>query len=431
MAGTVGILGSGIAGLATAYYLAKLGHRPRVLDVFSSRKGRSTARTPRESEIDLHAHWIPRADTALCGLLADLGGMHRVAWRPTTPALALDGQIHPLRKTSDLLAIPSLSPRGRLRGMLGLSYATSGRLYALDLDRVQAVEWLPRVVGREVFEQIYLPTLSSRFGEYVDEVSAYAVWHRLSQSLRTGRQHVAGFLRGGSPWLEDALIRAIEALGGAVVSHSDISGIEYGRRGACIEVDGREEFFDAIVSTAPDTYLTKIARGHLLKVLPATNVTYQSRITAVAICSKRTGPYLSADIVDEGLPFHLVEETFLPGEKGSSSTSRLVYLTRFCGEHTEAYKSSDEIIAAQARNCLERIHPELCPDDIQSIRVSRAPDADPIHSLGYLSRKPSSRVGQTSIFTCTAAQAYPKPYGWNTSVMLAREVVALVARHLD
>jgi protoporphyrinogen oxidase len=315
--------------------------------------------------------------------------------------------------------------------MLGLSYATKGRLYALDLDGVRAVDWLPRVIGQEAFEQIYLPMLSRRFGEYADEISAYAVWHRMSQSLRLGERHLAGFLRGGSLWLENSLQRAIESLGGAVVAHSEINGIEYGRRGTCIEVNGREEYFDALVSTVRASHLAKIAHGRLLKELPATNDAFQSQVTAVAVCNRRSGPYLSADLVDENLPFHLIEETFLAGESGSSSTNRLVYLTRFCGEHTEAYKASEATVSSQARACLERIIPGIRTDDIQDVYVSRTENADPIHSLGYLSRKPSIRIGQTSVFACTAAQAYPKANDWNTSVMLAREVAAHVSRHLD
>jgi len=70
----VAILGGGVAGLACAHYLAKGGHTPVVLET-SGWLGQHGAPIEHDGlRLDGFSHAIRNSDTALCGLLGELGG---------------------------------------------------------------------------------------------------------------------------------------------------------------------------------------------------------------------------------------------------------------------------------------------------------------------------------------------------------------------
>ena len=77
----IAVLGGGVAGLACAYYLARGGHAPLVLEP-SDALGQLGAPIVHEGlRIDRFSNPLRNSDTALCGLLADLGGLGRVVGR--------------------------------------------------------------------------------------------------------------------------------------------------------------------------------------------------------------------------------------------------------------------------------------------------------------------------------------------------------------
>ena len=226
----IAILGGGVAGLTCAHYLARSGHTPFVLEP-SGALGQLGAPIVHEGlRIDRFSNALRNTDTALCGLLADLGGLGRIAWRPTRSAVSMDGAFFPVSTPADLLrtaGLVRLPSRDWLRAGLGLAYATQLKRYALHLHGVAAAEWLPRVFGRRVFEAWWRPFLEARFGDYSDAVPAYWVWRELN-AYQAGRREVFGYLRGGIGWLGERLRRSIEARGGEVRLHAEITAVETG-----------------------------------------------------------------------------------------------------------------------------------------------------------------------------------------------------------
>src|SRR5687767_14417493 len=92
----IGILGGGMAGLACAHYLAKEGHTPVVLEA-SAWLGQLGEPIQHEGlRLDRTSNALRNGDTALCGLLAELGGLGRIIWRETRSAVAVKGEFHPV-----------------------------------------------------------------------------------------------------------------------------------------------------------------------------------------------------------------------------------------------------------------------------------------------------------------------------------------------
>jgi protoporphyrinogen oxidase len=421
----VAILGGGVAGLACAHYLAKGGHTPVVLET-SGWLGQHGAPIEHDGlRLDGFSHAIRNSDTALCGLLGELGGLGRIAWRETSSAVGVRGTFYPVTAARDLLRTGGIASRDRLRAGLGLAYATQLKRYALHLDEVPASEWLPRVFGRRVYEFWWRPVLEGRFGQYADEVPAYWAWRQLN-AYQAGRREVFGYIRGGIGWLAERLRRSVEARGGEVRLHATVTAVETGGMHCTVELDGAEERFDRIVSTIAPGDLAKLARPRLARELPSLDVPHQGRVTVLVISRRRLGDFYQTALLGDGQPFQRVIEATHVVSSESLGGRHLIYVRGECGPHTDAFKLPDDVVKKQALDTIRQWFPSYDVGAIEALHVSRDPVAEPITLRGQLSRRLPTRIPNTRVMLCTAAQAYPRVVGWDSDVTLARETAAAV-----
>jgi protoporphyrinogen oxidase len=424
----IAVLGGGVAGLTCAHYLARSGHTALVLEPSGALGQLGSPIVHEGLRIDRFSNPLRNTDTALCGLLADLGGLGRVAWRPTRSAISMNGAFYPVSSASDLLrtaGLAGLPSRDWLRAGLGLAYATQLKRYALHLHGVPAAEWLPKVFGRRVFETWWRPFLEVRFGEYAEEVPAYWVWRELN-AYQTGRREVFGYLRGGIGWLGERLRRSIEARGGEVRLHAEISAVETGGTHCSVEVDGTERRVDAVISTLPPGELAKLAGSRLSRELPNLDVPYQGRVTALVILQRRVGEYYQTAFIDRELPFQRTIEATHVVPSESLGGRHLLYVRNECGPHTDAFKLPIDVVRKQALDSLRQWFPTFDVRDVEAVHVSHNEAAEPITLVGNLRRAIPVRIPNSRVFLCTSAQAYPRRVGWDTDVTLARETAAIV-----
>ena len=425
----IAVLGGGVAGLACAYYLARSGHTPLVLEASGALGQLGSPIVHEGLRIDRFSNPLRNSDTALCGLLADLGGLGRVAWRPTRSAIAKNGAFYPVSSASDLLrtaGLMGLSSRDWLRAGVGLAYATQLKRYALNLHAVPAGDWLTSVFGKRVYENWWRPFLEVRFGAYAEEIPAYWVWRQLN-AYQAGRREVFGYLRGGIGWLGERLRRGIEARGGEVRLHAEVSGVETAGTHALVEVDGTERRVDAAVVTLPPGELVKLAGGQLARELPSLDVPYQGRVTALVIMQRRLGEYYQTAFMDPDLPFQRTAEATHVVPSESLGGRHLVYVRNECGPHTDAFKLPDDVVRKQALDSLRTWFPSFDARDVEAVHVSHNEAAEPITLVGNLRGTIPTRIANSRVFLCTSAQAYPRAVGWDTEVTLARETAAAVA----
>jgi protoporphyrinogen oxidase len=421
----VAVLGGGIAGLACAHYLAKAGHTPVVLET-SGWLGNFGAAIEHEGlRLDGTSRALRNSDTALCGLIGELGGLGRVAWRETRSAVAVGETHYPVTAARDLVRILGLGRMDRLRAGLGLIYATQFKRHALNLDSVPASDWLPRVFGRRVYESWWRPMLESRFGEYVDEVPAYWVWRQLN-TYQTGRREVFGYLRGGAGWLAERLRRAIELRGGEVRLHARVTAVETDSTHCSVELDGGEERFDRVISTLAPGDLVKLSRACLAHELPNLDVPYQGRVETLIVSRRKLGAYYQTTLVGDRLPFQTVIEATNVVSSESFDGRHLIYVRWDSGPHTDAFKLPDDVLKKQAIDTIARWFPSFDLGAVEAAYVSRDPHAEPITLLGQLSRRLPTLIPKTRVLLCTSAQAYPRRLGWDADVTLARETAAAV-----
>ncbi len=422
---TVAVIGGGIAGLASAYYLQKSGYRAVVFEAAGQLGGLGTHFEHQGVTLDRYYHVALDSDDDLIALLGELEISDRLIWKETGMGFMVEGSLFPFNGPIDLLKFRALPFHDRIRTGLGALYITTIKRNALDLDKVRAVDWLPKVFGRNVFEKIWEPLLTAKFGDLRHEVPAYWVWNTLNRE-KDGSQEVKGYLREGYRGLADTLADAIEAGGGEIRLQSRVSSLEPGENKVGIVSDRGAEDYAAVISTVPMPLLAKLANNDIARQLPVADLRYQGCVNAVVIMRKRLETHYWTAVVDSGFDFQGVVETthVIPPEWIGGR--HLLYLMNYCGADTELYKRSDETVKRQAIEGLELLYPNFSRSNVEDVRVFRAPHVEPVWTLGYLEKRPAPRVGNSRLFLCTTAQAYPRVTAWNTSIALARETVGAI-----
>jgi protoporphyrinogen oxidase len=269
--------------------------------------------------------------------------------------------------------------------------------------------------------------LRAKFGELRSQVPAYWVWNTLNRE-KHGGQEVKGYPRGGYRGLAETLREAICARGGEVRCESPVASVDADADGVTLTTPRGAERFEAAISTLPLPLLARAARGPLAGAIPLPELRYQGVVNVLLLLRRRLSPFYWTAVVDERFPFQGVVETTHVIPTDWTGGHHLVYVMNYCGADSEPYRRPDELLRRQAVEGLAALYPGFEPADVAAAYVFRAPHVEPVWTVGYLGRRPGPRVGDTRLYLCTTAQAYPRVTAWNTSVGLARETTdALLA----
>ncbi|MCP4003077.1 MAG: NAD(P)-binding protein [bacterium] len=422
----IGILGGGIAGLTSAYYLARSGFKPVVMEPSSDLGGLRPQIDHEGVLVDRTPHSILNTDTAVCGLLAELGAIGRLTWRPTKTGVLVGCQAWEAKSPLDVIRATSMPLTQRARLTAGLLYATRLQGYTLHLSNIPAAQWLPRIFGQHAFDDLWAPYLQRRYGEYADRVPAYQIWQELKR-IHTQRRRASGYVRGGPRWLAEKLRRNIEEAGGEVRLHAQLGGVDADSNGCTVEIDGRTRHFDALINTmTPDTF-SRFARGHVERIAKASELPQQGSIIALAISRHSLSPYHDTLVLDEDVPFRTILESTRVIPSRQCGGKHLTYLISHCDPSDDGFTLPDDVVRKQVVENLVKCYSDFDPADLEAIHVTRVAEAEPIFTVDNLhDRRPGFRANGVPLYLCTPAQAYPRNAGWDAEITLAREVAGVV-----
>lgn len=419
----VGIIGGGIAGLASAHFLVEAGHTPIVFEGNAQLGGLGTHFVHEDVAVERFYHVILDSDADLRSLLAAFSMSDRIVWAQTGMGFMVDRALHAFNTPADVLRFRALPVADRLRVGLAALYITRLKRHARDLDDIPARDWLVRLFGPRVFARIWDPLLRAKFGDLRHGVPAYWVWNTLNRE-KNGRQEVKGYVRGGYRAIVEALAKTVCDGGGEVRTSVSVERIQSTATGLQLEAHGRPEHFDAVVSTLPLPLLSRIASDSLRTALPLSTLQYQGVVNVLVISRARLSRFYWTAVVDPSFPFQGVVETTNVIPTAWTGGRHLVYVMNYCGADSEPYQRPDPVLKRQAVEGLATLYPHFDPANVEAVYVFRTPHVEPVWTLGYLRARPAPRVGGTRLYLCTTAQAYPRVTAWNTSVALARETVA-------
>jgi protoporphyrinogen oxidase len=425
MAARAVVIGGGICGLATAHRLAREGMAVTLLEASDQLGGLGTFFTSQDRSVERFYHCVMPTDAALLALLDEVGLRESVGWSPTTMGMVVEGEHRSFNSALDLLRFRPLSLVNRIRfGVVSLLLRRLGK--GKDLDNMRTEDWLRGLYGDKIWEMLLAPMFGAKFGSAFGDVPALYVWQRLG---RESNEAVRGYPAGGYKSVIDALRASIEAHGGEVRVSAPVGRLEASADRVLVTLaDGETIEADHAVSTVPLPALRAIADAALAPRLPEVQLPYQGVVNTLFFLRKPLSGHYWAPVLRSGTDFDgVIEMTPLTGSQRYGDR-HLVYVMHYTDRESALYREDSDSIARRWTEQLLSIHEGLTPEDVDEVRVFKAPFVEPVYPLGYLAKRPAVEVTGTRLLLATTAHVYPNVTSWNSSVELSHSVTDTLLR---
>jgi protoporphyrinogen oxidase len=445
------IIGGGLLGLSTAYYLAREGQQVTVLESGPQLGGLATDVEVAGTWVDRFYHCILNADHHLIGLIDDLGLADQLRMTPVKAGFFKDGRTYPISTPLDLLRFPPLSllDRARLvRSLLACRRVSDWQ----QLEEVDIETWLRKQSGDTVYETVWRPLLSAKFdGQFASTPATY-IWSRTVRMTDTrsagGAKEMAGHLIGGYRTLAERLREAIVDLGGTVRVNSPVLQLVT-RAGAvsAVAIEGETIECDSVVSTVPLPIAARLLRGRSNLGLEESERTksideYTRQVEAIEgylgvacvllMLNRPLSPYYTLYLADGKLPFTAVIESTNLIDPSLVNGHHLVYLPKYLDAESAVFQMPDEEIRDWFLKELRTIHPDLTDDQIIDAPVFRAAHVEPLHPLGSFGTVPPTRTPIEGLWIGSTKHFYPRLNNGDAVTRLAEQLAgdALAEREL-
>lgn len=414
------VIGAGAMGLAAGYEAVKRGHEVVVLEAGPVAGGMAAHFDFDGLSIERFYHFVCKADRPTFDLLDELGLGASLRWTPTSMGYFIGNALHPWGDPISLLRFSELDLLGKLRYGL-LAFVSTRRERWDALEKISAKDWITRWCGRDVYERLWAPLFRLKFYEYADDISAAWVWTRIKRVGRSRRslfQEELGYIDGGSQTLVDALVRAIEAKGGAVRVGSPVSRVAVAEgRVSGVETPSGFVPADAVISTVPTPFVPD-----LVPDLPARSKAQYGAIKNVGVCcllfklKRSVTPHFWVNISDPAIEIPgIIEFSNLRPTK-----DKVVYVPYYMPTTHPKFGWSDQALLDEAFSYMRRINPALAKDDILATHVGRLRYAQPVCEPGFAAKIPPVETPIAGLQIADTCFYYPEDRGIAESVRLGR-----------
>jgi protoporphyrinogen oxidase len=420
---TVGVLGGGALGLGAALRLAQTGRHVTLIEREPQLGGLAAGFRVGPSALEKFYHHIFTTDTTIISFIRELGLGDKLIWgRPNTSTLS-NGRIVSLGGIPDLLRLPLLSTPDRMRFLAAMAV-----LKAIPNERIfdgrTAAQWMPRLMGRRVYDVMWEPVLRGKFGARAEQIAMSWLWSRVHErSLRLG------YIRHGFQQMYDAFGERIRSLGGTVLTGTAATQIRRANDSVEVSTQAGSSFtFDQLLVTLPTRLFTRLAPD-----LPDAYVQryqgpehYGAHVLILGLDRQLLPGVYWLNINDRDLPFlALVEHTnFMPPEDYGGL--RLVYLGNYLPMDHPLFTQPDAEIVSTYLEAIKRIQPALDASWVKQHWVFRAPFAQPIVTTNYLDQLPPHPTPLPGVFLANMAHVYPQDRGQNYSLRLGERMAKLI-----
>ena len=430
----IAIVGGGLSGLCAAHALSAVGARVTVYEARDVLGGLCETVEIEGVAVEKYYHHLMPSDHHAIALVHELG--LEIDWRPTRVAFSDGARTFPCGGVLDLLRLPLLSLRGRMRYLTGAARVAATRHEAEALDCVPLFEWVEQAFGAEACDRFWRPLIRNRWGPAGEQLSAAWLYQRLKKrmSCRTspiGREKL-GYPRGSFGAVTDALTSRVAAAGGEIVMAAQVTCIARDGGQFAIVTPGREDRVDALVLALPFSEIAQIDAGFLAPYAEEVGALPRlGTVEVIAVTPAPVTPYYWTNVAGEDAPIcGIIEHTNFvsPSLYGGK---HITYLVRYLTDDDPMWDLSDPDVAAQFIRYLARVAPGFVEANVEAALVFRDRSTHVVRGPGFAKCVDAWRNPAPGVFVANDALAYPDDRGLDVCAMVGQETAVRVLDELE
>ncbi|HUP59004.1 MAG TPA: NAD(P)/FAD-dependent oxidoreductase [Thermoanaerobaculia bacterium] len=428
----VDVIGAGISGLATAWFLARRRSDVaiHVWEAAPEPGGLAGCFHVDGLTLENFYHHIYRRDVALQNLIAELGLAGQLIWRPASTGAYYFKRAYRFSSPIDLLRFDQLPLIDRLRAGWMILHARLVRDWR-TLDDEPASSYIRRIGGENVYRVMWEPLLRGKFGRDADSVSAAWLWRKLvdrgGSRDSTGHEQL-GYVRGGLVRVFDAMVAELRERG-----HS----VHFGTRVTALEGSGAVTH----IATSAGTFATDavVAAGQLpdiVRLLPESLASYRERLSRieflanvclVMLMRKPLSEFYWTNVTDPSAPFvGIVEQSHWAAPEDLAG-HRVAYVSAYVPQDDPRLSMTADDLFESYLPHMQKLFPHFTRDAVTRLLVRTARYTQPIVRTGYRHLVPDIETPARNLFVCTMAQIYPHDRQVSNGVEMAERTASLVA----
>lgn len=422
------VVGGGLLGLTLAYRLAEAGQAVTVLEAAPELGGLASVWELGDVTWDRHYHVIMLSDSALRRLLADLGIDNELRFDVTKTGFFTGKGFYRMATAIDYLKFPALSFLDKVRLAATLSYISrikDGRA----LERIPLADWLTRISGRRVFEQIWRPLLAAKMGDNYKIASASFIWSYVARiyAARKGgmKREMYGYVPGGYHRILTRFAERLQARKVGIELAAPVQAIEADGSGALRVTTAKgTKAYDRVIVTAAGPHVARMGKDLDADEKARLNgIVYQGIICASALIDRPLAGYYLTYITDGTIPFTAIVEMSALVDKKEFGGRSLVYLPRYVTADDPHWQMDDAAIERAFVAGLQKIYPDLTAASVKAFRVSRVRQVYAISTLNYSDRLPPMITSVPGLYVVNSAHIVNGTLAVNESVALAERAL--------
>lgn len=427
------VIGAGIMGLTTAYYLAKAGYSVTVLEA-SDRVGgmAQTFSLANGKNADKFYHYFCHGDYHLFSLLDELNLKDDLIFsKQNTGLIYLRPQfdeicISDFNGVLDLLALKELTATDKFRFILHSCIAKYKKITDQD-DLDTAIENIIKIEGSHCYDFLWESLFQKKFYHYKTIISKAWLNARLKRAFTSKgicSKSKYGIMRNGIDSIFDELRQNITNNDGKVICNSKVTEIrqlQNNVKNINFQYNGFPSNIQAnyVISTIPLPYLPNMIKG--LSVTEHNRLSSIKNIGCITVVFNLKEPLSQFFWTNANMPNWpcpgIVEFSHFPCQH-----SCLVYFPLYVPHNHALWTSTDEKLVNLCLGCMN----DICENEIKEYQVFRYEYAQPIFDVGFKKLISTYKTSIPNLFCADTSFSYPNDRCMDESIRIAKELSDLV-----
>jgi protoporphyrinogen oxidase len=433
---TVDIIGAGISGLSTAYYLDKLNKNLhiRIWEKDSGPGGLAGNFNTEDFSVEKFYHHFFKRDVAIQSLVNELGLEQYLKWNKATTGAYYFKQPYRISSPLDILKFKPLPFLDRIRLVYMLFLAKQTRNWD-KVDNISAIDYILKHAGENVYRILWEPLLKGKFGKYAEEISAAwlcsKVVDRGGSRTKTGFEYLA-FIDGGLGIVFDSIETLLRSKGHTINYNCNVDNLEIKDSTTIksISCNGKKCNADLVISCTQLPNLVKILPDSLEAYKKELNsIKFLGNVCLVLLLRRSLSDFYWTNVTNPNAPFvGIIEHTKWADITGNKN-EHLVYISSYITNDDKRIKMSSDELLEYYFNYICEIFPDFDRNDIIKSYKWYEPYTQPIVNIGYRKKIPKIESPLDNMYVCTMAQIYPHDRQVSNGVEMALKTVELIKKN--